>query len=377
MSWKFVCVAFFYCEIDGSSLCLQCDMIVHVGGKRTHERYLLLRQRAEFPGDKPAQMEELGLQPLDQNEFRRDEGQSLKLKTRDSQQNHSILPVPRQENNIDGHRKMDKKLIDLNTRPLRLNGPTPNNQGLYANALVEVKTYYGFFIKIPKGERIGEELYDDDGVVVLVSPLHLLLSQRAVSSPPNHPPPAALHGPTDRRILILSATIHGLPENRPLGFNRKPMASALVNRVGSVRNCPLLRSPLNFMKALSTSSSDSTSSAQNPKKSKRRKKKNLFEVAQFLPNWGIGYHLAKSHWHEVSYEITKLNLYKVLLFRSSTFFLMEGMEKHGVLLIKMVSVISRSDFDFWILCLSILCAAESIEGTDSFAALLFFNESVG
>ncbi|XP_068468700.1 B-box zinc finger protein 18-like isoform X3 [Phaseolus vulgaris] len=120
--------AFFYCEIDGSSLCLQCDMIVHVGGKRTHERYLLLRQRAEFPGDKPAQMEELGLQPLDQNEFRRDEGQSLKLKTRDSQQNHSILPVPRQENNIDGHRKMDKKLIDLNTRPLRLNGPTPNNQ---------------------------------------------------------------------------------------------------------------------------------------------------------------------------------------------------------------------------------------------------------
>lgn len=39
--------AFFYCEIDGSSLCLQCDMIVHVGGKRTHRRYLLLRQRIE------------------------------------------------------------------------------------------------------------------------------------------------------------------------------------------------------------------------------------------------------------------------------------------------------------------------------------------
>ncbi|KAI4386798.1 hypothetical protein MLD38_004700 [Melastoma candidum] len=44
--------AFFYCEIDGTSLCLQCDMIVHVGGKRTHGRYLLLRQRVEFPGDK-------------------------------------------------------------------------------------------------------------------------------------------------------------------------------------------------------------------------------------------------------------------------------------------------------------------------------------
>uniref|UniRef100_A0A6N2MIB7 Tubulin beta chain n=1 Tax=Salix viminalis TaxID=40686 RepID=A0A6N2MIB7_SALVM len=27
-----------------------------------------------------------------------------------------------------------------------------------------------------------------------------------------------------------------------------------------------------------------------------QKKKNLFEVAQFLPNWGIGYHMAKSHW---------------------------------------------------------------------------------
>lgn len=40
-------VAFFYCEVDGSSLCLQCDMIVHVGGKRTHGRYLLLRQRVE------------------------------------------------------------------------------------------------------------------------------------------------------------------------------------------------------------------------------------------------------------------------------------------------------------------------------------------
>lgn len=39
--------AFFYCEVDGSSLCLQCDMTVHVGGKRTHGRYLLLRQRVE------------------------------------------------------------------------------------------------------------------------------------------------------------------------------------------------------------------------------------------------------------------------------------------------------------------------------------------
>ncbi|KAK1379080.1 putative mitochondrial 28S ribosomal protein S34 [Heracleum sosnowskyi] len=53
-----------------------------------------------------------------------------------------------------------------------------------------------------------------------------------------------------------------------------------------------------------------TSNAAAATKPKRKKKKNLFEVAQFLPNWGIGYHLAKSHWNGVSYQITKLNLYK-------------------------------------------------------------------
>ncbi|TKY48383.1 hypothetical protein E2542_SST25801 [Spatholobus suberectus] len=91
------------------------------------------------------------------------------------------------------------------------------------------------------------------------------------------------------------------------------MASALGSRVESVRNSSLLRFSLNFIRALSSSPSSSSSSAvasaKNPKKSKRRKK-NLFEVAQFLPNWGIGYHMAKTHWNEVSYEITKLNLYK-------------------------------------------------------------------
>ncbi|MCO5583189.1 hypothetical protein L7F22_037097 [Adiantum nelumboides] len=41
--------AFFFCSIDGTSLCLQCDMDVHVGGKRTHQRYLLMGQRVELP----------------------------------------------------------------------------------------------------------------------------------------------------------------------------------------------------------------------------------------------------------------------------------------------------------------------------------------
>uniref|UniRef100_A0A2P2KMJ3 Uncharacterized protein n=1 Tax=Rhizophora mucronata TaxID=61149 RepID=A0A2P2KMJ3_RHIMU len=71
---------------------------------------------------------------------------------------------------------------------------------------------------------------------------------------------------------------------------------------------------VNFQRSFSasptpaTASSDFTSAAS--KKPKRKKKKNLFEVAQFLPNWGIGFHMAKSHWTNVSYELTKINLYK-------------------------------------------------------------------
>ncbi|KAJ8476968.1 hypothetical protein OPV22_020695 [Ensete ventricosum] len=50
---------------DGSSLCLECEVIVHVGGKRSHERYLLLRQKIEFLGDKPGQLEDFMLQHHD------------------------------------------------------------------------------------------------------------------------------------------------------------------------------------------------------------------------------------------------------------------------------------------------------------------------
>ncbi|CAN6471483.1 unnamed protein product [Victoria cruziana] len=60
----------------------------------------------------------------------------------------------------------------------------------------------------------------------------------------------------------------------------------------------------------SASSSVASASQQATKKRKRRKKKNLFEVAQFLPNWGLGYYLAKSHWDGGCYKITKINLYK-------------------------------------------------------------------
>ncbi|KAL0356653.1 UNVERIFIED_CONTAM: B-box zinc finger protein 18 [Sesamum calycinum] len=81
------CVAFFYCEIDGSSLCLQCDMIVHVGGKRTHGRYLLLRQRVEFPGDKPGSVDEPGSQRVHLGEAKREPIQMSSLRAKENQQN--------------------------------------------------------------------------------------------------------------------------------------------------------------------------------------------------------------------------------------------------------------------------------------------------
>ncbi|GMN55778.1 hypothetical protein TIFTF001_024895 [Ficus carica] len=118
--------AFFYCEIDGTSLCLQCDMIVHVGGKRTHRRYLVLRQRIEFPGDKSGRLEDLGLQPVDPNDVRREQIQPPKL----NQQNQRTSLVLLLENDMDGDVEMDNKLIDLNTRPSRIHGqPSTNQEG--------------------------------------------------------------------------------------------------------------------------------------------------------------------------------------------------------------------------------------------------------
>ncbi|CDP09134.1 unnamed protein product [Coffea canephora] len=92
------------------------------------------------------------------------------------------------------------------------------------------------------------------------------------------------------------------------------MASALTSRLASVdRTSSFFRVSINFLRNLSTNASDSALPAgagASPTKPRRKKKKNLFEVAQFLPNWGIGYHMAKTHWTNVSYQITKINLYK-------------------------------------------------------------------
>ncbi|XP_010264973.1 PREDICTED: uncharacterized protein LOC104602829 isoform X2 [Nelumbo nucifera] len=72
----------------------------------------------------------------------------------------------------------------------------------------------------------------------------------------------------------------------------------------------LFKRPFTVIRSFSTSVPSSTAATSVAKKFKCRMKKNLFEVAQFLPNWGIGYQMAKNHWTGVSYQITKINLYK-------------------------------------------------------------------
>ncbi|KAB8087293.1 hypothetical protein EE612_011352 [Oryza sativa] len=73
--------------------------------------------------------------------------------------------------------------------------------------------------------------------------------------------------------------------------------------------------PLSTQRALSSTSpaasAEGGAAAEAAKESKgRKKKKNLFDVVQFLPSWGVGYKVAKTTWRDVSYQITKINLYK-------------------------------------------------------------------
>ncbi|XP_031400695.1 B-box zinc finger protein 18-like isoform X1 [Punica granatum] len=123
--------AFFYCEIDGTSLCLQCDMIVHVGGKRTHGRYLLLRQRVEFPGDKSSHHEEPAVPSMEPGEARRGhpQNQNLKPTMEENHQNHreSALRAP---NTSDTEKlgKRDSKMIDLNMKPHRMHEQASFNE---------------------------------------------------------------------------------------------------------------------------------------------------------------------------------------------------------------------------------------------------------
>lgn len=122
--------AFFYCEIDGTSLCLQCDMIVHVGGKRTHGRYLLLRQRVEFPGDKQAHADDMAMQSRGQVESRKDQNHVGKPMMREKMQNHrlAVAPPPLLGSNNEDNGNMDANMIDLNTRPYRSLGQGSNSR---------------------------------------------------------------------------------------------------------------------------------------------------------------------------------------------------------------------------------------------------------
>lgn len=138
--------------------------------------------------------------------------------------------------------------------------------------------------------------------------------------------------------------------------------AAMVDRTGS-----FFKISFSFLRNLSTSASSSANpsdsgtgatSSKPRRRKKKKKKKNLFEVAQFLPSWGVGYHMAKTHWTNVSYEITKINLYKVCIYLSIAtsiegfmgllgygflcFCRMVGMEKLGALLMWMVFLFNYS-----------------------------------
>ncbi|XP_057421065.1 B-box zinc finger protein 18-like [Lotus japonicus] len=114
--------AFFYCETDGTSLCLQCDIIVHVGGKRTHGRYLLFRQRIEFPGDKPGHAESPVSHPLNPGGTKRGANPLPQMKLGEIQQNHRMVP----SSEADAMR--ETKMIDLNMKPHKIDEQTSNNQ---------------------------------------------------------------------------------------------------------------------------------------------------------------------------------------------------------------------------------------------------------
>ncbi|CAM6090778.1 unnamed protein product [Calypogeia fissa] len=66
-----------------------------------------------------------------------------------------------------------------------------------------------------------------------------------------------------------------------------------------------------FASAAESSSITTAAVAKPPGSGTRRRKKNLVEVAQFLPNWGVGAKLAKGHWQRGTfYQLTRLQLGK-------------------------------------------------------------------
>ncbi|XP_058113898.1 B-box zinc finger protein 19-like isoform X2 [Magnolia sinica] len=107
-------------------------MTVHVGGKRTHGRYLLLKQRVEFLGDKPIPLGVQALQPIEPIEFSRQQTQLPKLTTNEKLQNHRVSPVPVLDANTEDPGKNSSTMIDLNSRPNQIHGQPSNTQGMNA-----------------------------------------------------------------------------------------------------------------------------------------------------------------------------------------------------------------------------------------------------
>ncbi|KAG2636359.1 B-box zinc finger protein 19-like isoform X1 [Panicum virgatum] len=121
--------AFFHCDIDGASLCLSCDMTVHVGGKRSHGRYLLLRQSVEFPGDKLGHMDDdVAMQSKDpENQI--DQTKPSHSATKEQRANHNnSSDDPASDGNCDDQGNINSKMIDLNMRPARTDGQGSNSQ---------------------------------------------------------------------------------------------------------------------------------------------------------------------------------------------------------------------------------------------------------
>uniref|UniRef100_A0A6N2N3U7 B box-type domain-containing protein n=1 Tax=Salix viminalis TaxID=40686 RepID=A0A6N2N3U7_SALVM len=128
---------------DGISLCLQCDMTVHVGGKRTHGRYLLLRQKKiEFPGDQP-QPEDPAPQPMYPGETGRGQNRPQKAPAGENRQNRQVSPVLKLVTNSDGHDRVNKKMIDLNMKPHRIQN--------IANVSFQL-----FFVLVLDGEALSQ-----------------------------------------------------------------------------------------------------------------------------------------------------------------------------------------------------------------------------
>lgn len=119
--------AFFYCETDGSSLCLQCDMLIHVGSKRNHARYLFFRQRVEFPGDNASQADDLSLKLEGDSKNKMGQNPSSKPMSAENQENCSISKVPNSNVSTQGLANRGT-MFDLNVKPQKNHGEGSNHQ---------------------------------------------------------------------------------------------------------------------------------------------------------------------------------------------------------------------------------------------------------